>query len=432
MSAVMTMALKDIRLLWRDKFGLFWVIVFPLLMALFFGSIFSSGGGAAGSMKIAVVDQQRTDESAAFINQLNDIDVLKVTPMPLDSARALVQRGKLVAYVLLKQDSTYTGYNPFEMPPIEIGIDPSRKAESGYLKGMITEAWFKQMRTKLTDRTESRKWIDGGLESIRNDTIAPPEQRSVMKNLLNSYDAFLNLTDTAGTSAAVDSADTGEPAESAEIMSANINVVEITMNQNKPRSAFEITFPQALNWALLGCTLTFALSIVQERTRGTYLRLRLAPVSRAQILAGKGVACFLTAFTVCLVLLGIGAVVFGVRIGGVVPLLIALVSSTLCFVGLMMLISVLGKTEQAVGSAGWAIMLLLTMTGGGMVPLMALPGWMLTISNFSVVKWAIYSFEGAIWRGFTLSQMMTPAAILIGVGVTAYAIGVSVLMRFDR
>jgi len=42
MKAVIALAVKDIKLLLRDPFGLFWLLAFPLLMALFFGAIFSS------------------------------------------------------------------------------------------------------------------------------------------------------------------------------------------------------------------------------------------------------------------------------------------------------------------------------------------------------------------------------------------------------
>lgn len=93
-----------------------------------------------------------------------------------------------------------------------------------------------------------------------------------------------------------------------------------------------------------------------------------------------------------------------------------------------------GETFGLLGpnGAGWAIMLVMAMTGGSMVPLMFMPSWMLTLSNFSVVKWAIYAFEGAIWRQFTLTQMMLPVGILLGIGLAAYAIGVSILVRTDR
>jgi len=47
MNAVWALARKDLVILLRDRFGLFWVVAFPLLMALFFGSIFGSGSSGA-------------------------------------------------------------------------------------------------------------------------------------------------------------------------------------------------------------------------------------------------------------------------------------------------------------------------------------------------------------------------------------------------
>jgi len=93
-----------------------------------------------------------------------------------------------------------------------------------------------------------------------------------------------------------------------------IKYVDVAAERKGPRSAFEITFPQALQWALIGVAAAFALSIVTERTRGTLLRLRLAPISRAHILAGKGLACFTACVSVCALLMAIGVVVFGVRV----------------------------------------------------------------------------------------------------------------------
>ena len=35
MSAVWTLACKDLKLMIRDRMGLFWILVFPVIMALF-------------------------------------------------------------------------------------------------------------------------------------------------------------------------------------------------------------------------------------------------------------------------------------------------------------------------------------------------------------------------------------------------------------
>jgi ABC-2 type transport system permease protein len=89
----------------------------------------------------------------------------------------------------------------------------------------------------------------------------------------------------------------------------------------------------------------------------------------------------------------------------------------------MMLVAVLGKTEQSASGLGWAIMMPLTMLGGGMVPLFAMPAWMQAAGSVSPVKWAILALEGAIWRGFTPAQLALPCAVLVSVGVAGFAIG---------
>ena len=164
MGRLIVMAAKDLRLLWRDKFGLFWVLVFPLLMALFFGAIFSSEGADVARLSIAAVNDGGTEAAAGLIEQLEKSSALSVRRMPRDSAQALVAAGRLVAYVAIgePQKGTHT-MGPWEPPSIEIGIDPARKAEAGYLQGLVTEAYFTRLQSTMTNAAQSRQWIHTGL-----------------------------------------------------------------------------------------------------------------------------------------------------------------------------------------------------------------------------------------------------------------------------
>lgn len=67
------------------------------------------------------------------------------------------------------------------------------------------------------------------------------------------------------------------------------------------------------------------------------------------------------------------AIFFGVRPQSYPCLMMSLASASLAFVGIMMMLSVLGKTEAAAGGIGWAVLLIFAMVGGGMVPLIAMP-----------------------------------------------------------
>jgi ABC-2 type transport system permease protein len=97
----------------------------------------------------------------------------------------------------------------------------------------------------------------------------------------------------------------------------------------------------------------------------------------------------------------------------------------------MMFLATLGKTEQSVAGAGWGLLMPLAMLGGGMVPLFFMPPWMQTASNISPIKWGIWVLEGAIWRDFTLAEMLPACGLLVAIGVVCYGLGVAKLARAD-
>ena len=173
MSSILILAIKDLRLLARDRFGLFWVLGFPLAMAVLFGAMMG-GGGEKGSraLSIAVADEDGTDGSRAFVKRLEDSDALRVQRSPgaggapgellsREEAVDAVRRGKLVAYVVLKKgfgDSVpfVGGGGEDGAQSVEVGIDPARKAEAGYLQGILMEATFRQLQDRFSDPARAR------------------------------------------------------------------------------------------------------------------------------------------------------------------------------------------------------------------------------------------------------------------------------------
>ena len=420
MREIVTLAVKDLRLLLRDRFGLFWVLVFPLLMALFFGAIFSGSGGSGGRMRIAVVDHDASEGSVKFVETLKSSASLDVLELSAEEAEEAVRKGKLAAFVALKKG--FGNSNMFSSggdPLLQIGMDPSRKTEAGYLEGILNQGYFRFMFDRYSEPERIREQLRGLPEEIADSADLPPDQRDNLSGFIASLDSFLANIDTGIF-------DAGRM-----FQGVGIERIQITRTRVEPRSSFEITFPQAIAWGLIGCTAAFSITIVIERTGGTFLRLRFAPISRAQILAGKALACFTACTSVTVFLLIVGRSIFAVRLQNPLHLTMAILCTAACFVGIMMFISVLGKTEQGVGGAGWAILLVMSMFGGGMIPLMAMPPWMKWGSALSPVKWGILSIEGAVWRGFTIREMMFPCLVLLGIGTVFYTVGVLVFRRSD-
>ncbi|MFG0252430.1 MAG: ABC transporter permease, partial [Phycisphaerales bacterium JB038] len=406
----------------------FWVLGFPLVYGLFFGAIFSFGGdGGTAAMNIAVIDEDQSTESAAFVAKLDESDALNVNQerTAAEAANA-VRRGEIVASVQVREG--YGGNLGFLFggggeSSLVVHVDPARKAEAGYLQGMIMEAMFMSMRDRLMDQEWSQAQIRGQLEQIRESDDIDPLQKTILLGFMNSLDTFLGEFDPSLYNEGLDL----DPANSIEFVDE-----ERVEDESAPRQSFEITFPQAILWGILGCTSGFAITIVKERREGTFLRLRVSPLSRAHILAGKGLACFLGVAAVILLLLAIGKLAFGLRLGPPDKLALAILCVGACFVGMMMLMSVLGKTDEGVAGAGWGAFIIMAMLGGGMIPVFFMRGWLATLSQISPVRWAIYALEGATWRNFSYAEMAQPCLLLVAVGAVCYVLGAVIFSRTDR
>jgi ABC-type multidrug transport system permease subunit len=238
-------------------------------------------------------------------------------------------------------------------------------------------------------------------EQIKKDPEVGAVQKIALTTFFTAFDNFLGTPKVAGP-------DSGAPA-----MEPQISEVAITRQREGPPNAYSISFPQSILWGILGCSAGFAITLVRERTSGTLVRLLTAPISHATILAGKALACLISCCVVTAVLTSVGVLFFGVRISSVPLLVLATACAGACFAGLTMLLGSLGKTEQAVSGVAWGTLLMMAMLGGGMVPQIAMPAWMLQAGAVSPARWAIGALEGAIWRDFSFGEMMLPCGVLL-------------------
>lgn len=365
------LALKDLRLLTRDPVALFWVIGFPLLFALFLGGVMRAGlRGEPGPLALVVVDTARTAAGSELIAELSRSERLVVRQEDLERAQRSVRRAEAVAYLELPQgfgEKVAGSDSPAAVVALRLGIDPSREVEGAFIQSAIARAAGK----------------------LRPGAQEPPSDE---RNL-------------------------------------GLAALPIAVDREDTKHEAELVFPAAVLWGLIGCAACFAISMVTERTQGTFLRLIAAPLERRVLLWGKGLACLLACLAVAAVLTLLGVVVFDVRFEQPWLVAAAVLSAALCFVGITMLLSLLGRTEQAVAGAGWAVLILMAMLGGGMVPLSLMPEWLLSVSHLSPAKWSILALEGATWRGFSAAELLVPCGILWAIAALGFGVGTRLLSR---
>jgi len=419
----------------RDWLGLFFIVGFPIMMGVFFGSMYG-GIGERGSTKldVAVVDEDGSPMSAKFVESLGNSGSVVVQKLPREEALDRVRRGQLVGMIGVPAGFGKTaGMMWMESPAIELGVDPSRQAEAGMLQGLIMQAAGKIAMERFQDAASMRSLVQNSRDTIIADTKIPPEMRPLLDQMMMSLDGFMAKWQEVQTvdreTAKGEEKQSSAAGNAFEI--ARIKTIDVTREPPKGsreavfqqiRSRWDISFPQAMLWGVLACAATFAISIVRERKQGTLLRLQAAPISRTQVLFGKAAACFLAVIGVIIMMVALG-MFLGMRPRSPVLLAGASVCVAFCFVGVMTLMSVVVKSEEAVSGAAWGANMIMAMFGGAMIPLAFMPRFMTTLSQASPVKWSILALEGAIWRGYTPFEMLLPCGVLIAVGIVCLAVG---------
>lgn len=388
MIAAFTVMRKDLLLLWREPHAMVFTIGFPLLFGVFFGAIYASSANGDARAPIAIVDKDDTAASARLAAGLREHRSLVVTEAAdEDAALTLVRRGDVAAAVVMRSGFGQrigrigaTAMNDDDGASVSLVVDPSRNAAVGFLEGVLA----------------------ANLTVLRGERLA------------ESFAA--PNADANAVSAALDPAPL-------------IRRSEIDEREGQPLHAYELTFAQSIVWAMIGCCAAFAVTLVRERDTGTLVRLRLAPGGALSGLLGKAFACAATACAVALLFATLGVVGFGVTIERPLLLFVAVVCGSVCFAGLMMLLAVVARGHASPGQLAWGVLLMLAITGGGMLPLAFMPPWLSAVSHLSPVRWAIVSVEAAVWRDLNWSGATPTLALLTAFAIAAFGLGAGVMLR---
>jgi ABC-type multidrug transport system permease subunit len=154
--------------------------------------------------------------------------------------------------------------------------------------------------------------------------------------------------------------------------------------------------------------LTVGWLFVSERRQGTLKRLRSAPLSRAQILLGKLLPCYLVSVGQGVFLLTAGRLLFGMRWGPETwPLaeqagwlLLVVLCTSLAAMGLALLVAALAQTEMQVALYGAVPVLVLALVGGCVLPREMMPEQTQKLSLLTPQGWALDAYR----------ELLTPTA----------------------
>ncbi len=414
MKQARAIVVHELMLFLSDRRSVIVGIVTPILLATFFGFLFS-GAGKQDTAKIPVLvsDADGSSVSRAVVAGLAADPLLDVKPATEAASRTAVRKGEAAAAVLLPKGFGEGAVRAFfggaKAPEIVLLVDPSRATEAGLVRGLLSEKIFREASREAFGGSGGKKVLDESLRALEADSVPATPERESLKQFLRDVNRWQeSAKDGPGADAAA-----GGPGSAVPF---TLKEEPVTARTGVVYNSYAHSFAGMGIQFLLFVALDFGIAFLLERQGGLWKRLRAAPLSRSSLLLGKTVAGALVGLISVGATFAFGIVVLGIRIQGSIPgFVLLLVASALMASSFGLLLAALGKTPGATRGLSILAVLLLVMLGGGWVPAFVFPGWLRTVTLVLPTRWAIDGLDAVTWRGAGLVDGALPAiAVLLG------------------
>jgi len=357
----------------RDRVGLFFVFVFPIVLILMIGVSF--GGGFTPKLGLLVAGEgPLSDELANLLSNRRAIDVeVYEERSSLDDA---VERGFVQAGAVIPGDydaalrSTATADVVYVNRPGDV---------SSALRTAVESAVTEQGARVRAARFASQQGIGDFDEALDRATFidAGLPKTTVTERVVGDEEA-----EGAGQF--------GQGASSQLVLFVFLN-------------------------SLAGCV-----ALIQVRRLGLTRRMLSTPTSAGSILIGEGLGRFLIAMVQALFIVVAARLLFDVDWGDPLGSGAIIVAFSLVAAGAAMLFGAVLSNENQAGAL-IPVALAMAALGGSMVPLEVFPSTMRTLSKITPHAWANDAFNELLNHGGTIADVSSQLAVLLGYAVVLLA-----------
>jgi len=413
MKKLFLIGIKDLKLMFRDRAALTFMLLAPFLLTIGMGFVtgrFSGGSNGLSDIPVVIVNLDNAQLGDALVDVFNSeelADLMEPTASSdPEAARQLIDSDQASAAVIIPEGFTQSiipaqgttfGQNYVQPEPVKIEVyaNPSSPTSAGVVKAIVDEFVSRIDEGRTSGMTSIMQLMSNGLLNPQN---AETEAR----------DLFQNVDQTQSTA--------------------------ITLKTNKEGASaveFDLLAYFAPGMALLFLMYTVSYggrSILAERAQGTLPRLMISPTQTAQVLGGKVLGIFFTGVAQVGILILASSVFFQVKWGDTLGIIALILAAVFGAAGWGMLITAFAHTPAQVGSIGTAIMLIFGILGGSFINLETMPPAIQTFSKITPNAWGLDGFT-TLALGGTLKNLTEPISALLIMGAVLF--GVSVVL-FNR
>lgn len=413
MNKLLLIGLKDLKLMFRDRAALIFMLLAPFLLTIGLGFVtgrFSGGSTGLSDIPVVIVNLDQKELGNALEELFNSADLADLveptTSSDPEAARRLIDSDQASAAIVIPQGFTDsvipaegTTFDSTAVQPapvqIEVYANPSRPTGAGIIKAIVDEFLSRVEEGRVSGTTSLVGLMQSGL---LNPQDVASEAQELFANVDESESTAITLkTDTQG-------------AEAVE---------------------FDLLAYFAPGMALMFLMYTVSYggrSILAERSQGTLPRMLISPTSNAQVLGGKVLGIFLMGVAQVGVLILASSIFFQVQWGDPLGVLVLILAAVFGATGWGMLITAFARTPAQVGSTGAAVMLIFGILGGSFMSLENFPPFMQTLSKITPNAWGMDGFV-TLALGGTLKNLTEPVTALLIMGALLFAASVVLFNR---
>jgi len=383
---IIQIAINILRITFRDKGALIWIILMPIIWTVLMGSMIGRGSSSS-KIPVGLINNDKGVYGEMFSNALSNesgISVMKETN--IDKMRSLVKDSKISIGLVIPETFSENLMNN-EFVTIQL------------LKSTATSSYFlEELVNKVADRISI-----GALAA--NFTV---DKVSQFKNLAPNQKTLIY----EGAFKRADQSFEPSPSISVnyEVLSVEKKIDDIPLGMNLSSPGFAAMF------VMMGVFFAGA-AMVAERQNGTLARLLSAPLSKFSIISGEMLGFFLLGLVQFAILILFGQYVLGVNWGSS-PIGVSLltISYVLAVTGLGTLLAVFVRTSAQAGAFAVLISMVTSMIGGSWWPIEIAPKFMQSIARLTPQYWAVNGFTRIITRGFGVSSVLPNFYVLLTIG----------------
>jgi ABC-2 type transport system permease protein len=413
MKKLFLIGIKDLKLIFRDRAALIFMLLAPFLLTLGMGFVtgrFSGTSGGLSDIPVIIVnlDQEQLGDALADVFSSEDLADLMEPSASSDAeaARRLVDDDQAAAAVIIPEgftrsiipdEGTALGENYVQPAPVKIEVyaNPSRPTSAGVVKAVVDEFIAYIEEGRMSSMTSIAQLLRAGFLDSQN---AESEARALFETVDETESTAITLKKSTEGAAAVE---------------------------------FDLLSYFAPGMALMFLMYTVSYggrSILSERSEGTLPRLLTSPTSMAQFLGGKVMGVFFTGIAQVGILIVATTILFGVQWGDPLGIAVLILAAVFAATGWGMLITAFARTPGQVASIGSAVMLIFAILGGSFINLEQMPPFFHTISKITPNAWGMDGFI-TLALGGTLRNLGEPITALVIMGIVLFGIAVALFSR---